>query len=393
MNGHVRCAKCQKHRNEDICPACGEYRCFIIVYWQGKHWRIWNYVPDGQALDYERASRQLTQIRTEIDSKKFNPVDWTTGKIAELKFDVQVDKWLSACKKKLDAREISPETYRLYQSYTKNHFTPFFTGRSVKEIDDKVLEEFKDDILEKKLSIPMKENILAIFHIFLVFLKKKEKIISVITDIPKIKGDKSMLIFVCDYKEQQERLKLLPQPARDVVELMQETGLRPGEVCSLFVSDISLPEQKAKVQRTYSGRVLNELTTKGGHKDFIPLSDRAIEIVKKHMADRIGDAFLFINPVTGEGYKPRNLQDAWRKCFKDIKLKNATRHSFCSQIVEAGASQLQAMALMRHADIRSTLHYFNADTTKLRGIVNRRGKVVEMDSYTEEKLLKKRKGK
>ena len=375
MAGHIRCAKCQRQRKEDVC-VCGEYKCFISLYWAGTHWRFWTYQADGHALDFERAARQLTQIRTQIDGKKFNPVEWSEGKIAERKFNVQVGAWLESRENDLKAGEIAPETYRLYKSYTKCHFTPFFKDKDVKDIDIEALKEFKDVIRKKELSLKVKRNILAILRVFLKWLKE-ERIISAVPEMPGIDGDISSPVVALDIDEQAERLKLLPLPERDVIEFMQETGLRPSEACALYVSDISLPKQEAIIRRTWSGHAL-KASTKGNHKDVIPLSDRAIQIAKKYLGGRIGDAFLFLNPRTGKGFRPRTIQACWSSIFKDIKLKNATRHSFCSQLVESGASQLEAMALMRHADIRSTLHYFKANTTKLRTIVNRRGKVAEL---------------
>lgn len=59
-----------------------------------------------------------------------------------------------------------------------------------------------------------------------------------------------------------------------------------------------------------------------------------------------------------------------------LSLYEATRHSFCTQIVGTGVNTLQAKELMRHADIRSTEKYFHASVTKLRDIVEKRGQVI-----------------
>ena len=64
-----------------------------------------------------------------------------------------------------------------------------------------------------------------------------------------------------------------------------------------------------------------------------------------------------------------------------VKHYEASRHSFCTQIVESGASLEEARLLMRHADIRSTQNYFHGRKERLLQFVNRRGNVVPMDRH------------
>jgi integrase len=144
---------------------------------------------------------------------------------------------------------------------------------------------------------------------------------------------------------------------RDICEFAVETGVRIGELTALKLKDINLKLGLCTVQRTWTSCVLRE-TTKGGHKDPIPLSERALEIVKKNMLTRLAegmvdisvyDEFLFINPVTGRGYRPEFVRRVWRKLGKSpVKFHEGTRHSFCTQIVETGADVFSAQQLMRH---------------------------------------------
>ncbi len=380
MAGHIRCAKCEGRRTTSVCPHCGEYKCYISVYFNKRHWRFWKYKPDGRPLDFDRAERQLNIVRTQINDGSFVPSDWTKGKIAEHRFSVQVDAWLRQRGGDYAAGELAASTLRLYKSYNDNHFYPFFKGTDVQEIDDNMLKDFKDVIRKKTLSLKTKRNILATLHIFLVWLKNNTKIIKELPIMPEIKGDDTVVIRVTEYEDQQIILKRFPEEFADPIEFMMETGLRPA----LWISDMSLSRQEATIQRTYSDHVLKP-TTKGKNKKPIPLSDRALEIARKHIGSRAGNLPLFINPRTGKGYRPRTLQIAWNKYTGyngEIHLKDATRHAFCTQIVEGGATQLEAMALMRHSDIRSTLKYFHADTKKLRHIVNQRGMVRELINRT-----------
>ena len=67
-----------------------------------------------------------------------------------------------------------------------------------------------------------------------------------------------------------------------------------------------------------------------------------------------------------------------------ITLYEAARHSFCTQVVEAGATEFKAQALMRHSDPRSTGAYFHANVRKYKDIVNRRGRVAQLRKKKEE---------
>lgn len=118
-------------------------------------------------------------------------------------------------------------------------------------------------------------------------------------------------------------------------------------------------------------------TTKGKSKRWIPLSDRAFELALKRIPGKHPEAFLFVNSKTGRVYRPKTLNNVW-KTFSGLQTVHyeASRHSFCTQIVESGADVLQARELMRHANIRSTQKYFHGSVKRLRDIVNQRGKMV-----------------
>jgi integrase len=164
---------------------------------------------------------------------------------------------------------------------------------------------------------------------------------------------------------------------RDVFRFGFETGLRPGELCAAKVKDVNLLRRTMLVQRTYSGKVVKE-TTKEATKRHIPLSETAMEIAARHCRDKHPEAFLFVNESTGRGYSTESLRRTW-KLYSPLKVTHyeAGRHTFCTMIAEAGASDLQAMALMRHSDIRSTQVYTHQRTDTLRDLVNRRGKGVQ----------------
>lgn len=355
---------------------CGNYRCFITIYWKGKYY---NFRRDkqGYVFTYDKAKDKLIEINHAIKNGNFNPEDYSDKNIEERKFENMIEKWINQKEQEKSAGELSSETIRPYKSYNRNHYI-FLYGYDVREINFEILERFKDS-LPKKLSIKMKRNILSALHAFFVWLRKKGTI-KELPVWPEIKGNNSKPMIAMDLEDQIKALERIPAEHRDIFAFLMETGLRQGEACALKVKDIDVKNGNALIRRTWSGTDLIE-TTKGKNKKWIPLSDSAVEIVKRNMNGKLPESFLFINPVTKGSYKQECLRKRWHKhTGLEISLKEATRHSFCTQIAEGGfCNTLQAQELMRHNDLRSTQRYFHGNIEKMKGIVNSRGKVIQMD--------------
>lgn len=370
MAGHIRCSsrKCEKAMVKAVCSQCGGSRCHIVIYWHGKHYKFRKYFQDGEFLDYNRAIRQINVMRSQIDNKTFNPFDWIDSKISERKFVNKIYEWLEAKKTEMEADELAFATYKTYRVYVENYFVPFFEKWDVREIGYEQLMSFKTSL--SKHSIKYRRCILSVLHSFYAWLKFNGTIKEV-PQFPVIKGDDSKTRIVLEYTDQQDVLKRIPDLYKDPIDFLMDTGLRPGEICALKIKDIDIKNKSAVIQRTWSAWKIRE-TTKAKNKRIIPLSNRAVEVLQKHIIGKFPDDFIF-------KIKPKTLQKAWKKYSNlDISLYEATRHSFCTQIVEMGINSLQAQVLMRHSDIRTTQKYFHNSVTKLQDIVNRRGQILEI---------------
>ncbi|KJU87741.1 tyrosine recombinase xerD [Candidatus Magnetobacterium bavaricum] len=96
--------------------------------------------------------------------------------------------------------------------------------------------------------------------------------------------------------------------------------------------------------------------------------------------DKTPDAFLFINKRTKTFYTADNLWRNWREYSGiDVSFYEASRHSFITQLVEDNTNPFVAKELARHTDIRTTQNYYHATSSKLRDVVNRRGKIVPIE--------------
>lgn len=115
-------------------------------------------------------------------------------------------------------------------------------------------------------------------------------------------------------------------------------------------------------------------TTKGKNPETVPLSPTAVEIVRRHIAGKNGEDWLFVNPDTGRHYPVKLAGQVWKK-YSGLPLVHyeGTRHSFGTQTARAAKDIKAAQKLLRHKDERSTYKYVHADEMDyLSEITNRR---------------------
>ncbi len=221
MNGTIRCNKCFNAMVTSTCSRCGYPICYIYLYWQGKRYKFWK-DRDGGQLDYRRATRLITVIRSAIDNKTFNPDDFTLSKVKERLVENKLNDWLYQKSEEEQADELSPETIRHYKSYVKNHFIPFFKGLDVKEVEFHHIENFKDQ-LPKSLKIKTRRNTLNALHSFFTWLRRKG-IIKEVPNFPEIRGNDAKMRTSIDVDQQKEALKNY----RSIIEISSLSRLRRG---------------------------------------------------------------------------------------------------------------------------------------------------------------------
>ena len=367
--GTITCQRCVTKRIGKVCPKCGWDTVFIKIDFKGKRYRFF-YDQRGNAYTFKAAVEAQLEIDRHIRDKVFNPLEWLPKAIEERKFENAYDKWLSK-----KAGKVSPATFKTLTSYNKNHFT-FFSGKDVRDIKLKDLQSFYDE-LPAKLSNKFKKNLVDCLRAFFRWLLRWGEL-KELPIMPEIAEADSIPRQAIDYSTQIEALHRIPEQHRDIIEFLMESGLRPGEAAALKILDICFKTRTMLVQRTYSANVLRE-TTKGRHKMRIPLSDRACEIIQRNLNDRTGDHFIFINPVTGRGYFTEFMRRVWRQHSGiENDLYSCTRHSFCTQLVELGMSEIEAQGIMRHKDSRSTRAYYHPTQERQRQFLNRRGNVIDL---------------
>jgi integrase len=330
----------------------------------------------GYVFTYDRAKDKLAEITTAMKKGVFNPLAFTDEKVKERKFVYQFELWRQEKKEEFENGELSCEHFRHIKSYRKNYLS-FFDGYDVRDIDLEKLSEFKRKELRYKkgttenMKSKSQKNILNVLHGFFAWLKKYGTI-KEIPAFPEIKNQDKTRRRALSKEVQRQGLANIPEEHRDPIQFMMQTGLRPGENVAILIKSVDIESRVVWVERARSGSTYVE-RTKNKESLPIPLNDIAFEIVKKHIKGKFPMDFLFIHPNTGKGYTQWFLWDIWKRYSgTDVTLYEATRHSYCSQIVPL-TDKLTAQRLMRHRDGRSTDGYYHVYSNVLLDVVQRMG--------------------
>jgi len=368
--GSIYCAKCEKVIQSPC--GCKFGKVYIRLNWNNKREKFYR-DKAGELFSYDDAFAQLYAMNIEIKKGIFKIDNWKYETVKSMLFENQVESWLEEKRLEVEHEELAHETFRVYESYNRNHWQDFFGKYDVRDIKYAQIKEFARFKMEGK-SKKMKRNILHALHTFFVWLKKNE-LIKEMPEFETIKGNDAKPRKAIDPQAQKNAVFFIPPEHRDVVEFAFETGLRIGELCALKVMDINPEVPALLVRRTYSGHKIKN-NTKTNENRLVPLSDKAFFIAERNMKEKDKDQWLFINPSTNRGYMPDYIsKKIWRK-YTDLPITfyEASRHSFCTQLLENGVELKTVQLLMGHRELRSTEAYTHIAIQKLLPYVNKRGK-------------------
>jgi integrase len=392
VKGLILCTKCRK-KMDGVCT-CGSYKCLIQVYWRPKGATKGKYYEfrrdrQGYVFTYDKATDRLIEMTNAIKNGTFDPIAYMDAMVLERQFINMFEVYRQEKKEELGDGELSPEHYRHIESYQRTYLS-WFDNYDVREIDLEMLSKFKLKELKfrKETEIPLKpktrKNILNTLHAFFGWLYK-HGIIKAIPGFPEIKNPEKARRRALTVEAQEEGINNLPQAHRDPIRFMMNTGLRPGELVATLIRSVDIEQRVVWVERARSGSTYLE-RTKNKEVLPVPLNDIALEIARRHAAGKFPADFLFVNPGTRKGYTQWFLWDIWKRFSKtNVTIYEATRHSYCSQIVPL-TDKLTAQRLMRHKDGRSTDTYYHAYSDVLLGVVQRMANVVNLAEAKNSKI-------
>jgi len=377
-NGKVIPSQTKSHRDKVkgvSCQRCGHSNVHVRLKFHGEIVKL--YVDQtGRSHSYTTALHDLETINQQIEEKTFNPKEWLPQAIEERRFENAMDTWITRKEKETQDGKLAPSTLGNYQTYSRRYYltSKHLVGVDVRDIRLKHLQNFYDALPG---SAKYKKNVMDGLHTFFRWLNRWGEVKEIPT-WPEIAEVVNKGVFTLSYDEQQEELQRIPAEHRDIFEFLMESGLRPAEACALMKIDIDFRKRKGLIRHNYSEAVLRQ-RVKQKKEYWIVFSNRAWELIQKNVGNQT--EFVFMNPATNRGYRYQALNKVWNAYSKSgVELYAATRHSFCTQLIEDGESLKAVQDTARHADPRTTMTYIHPSEERTRQALNRRGrKVISID--------------
>lgn len=194
---------------------------------------------------------------------------------------------------------------------------------------------------------------------------KESKVIRVVPEFKLFKEEGRSLRL-----DDEAEAKLLPvaeQPLKDIVVLMRDTGMRNvRELYRMRVENVD-----------FNNHVIfnpNSKTTKG--RRYIPLSDRAVDILKTRCGDRT-EGWVFQSRYKGKHIGAAYVNRQWIKARKAAKLPEdlvlyCARHDFGTYVMRKTGNLKAVMDAMGHSDVKIAMHYQHPELDIVRAAINSR---------------------
>lgn len=167
----------------------------------------------------------------------------------------------------------------------------------------------------------------------------------------------------------------------DEVVILLETGLRISELCGLTLADLNFEKRFINVDHqllrsSEDGYYIETPKTDSGFRQ-VPMRAAAYKAFKRVLQDRKGakpvnidgySDFMFLNrdglPKVAANYDAmfKNLVKKYNKCHTEplpqVMTPHTMRHTFCTNMANAGMNPKALQYIMGHANIVMTLGYY-----------------------------------
>lgn len=250
----------------------------------------------------------------------------------------------------------------------------FFGMKDVREIHKLDVVNFKNH-LEKNFSFKTKtaKNVMDFFKTFLRYLKYDLEVIDMVPAFPSFE----IQPYSFKWLSSEEQAKLfeynVPDRQKPIIMFLMLQGCRPGEARALKCKNVNLGNESITLSATFSGNVYRE-RRKGRNAQAvtIPIHPEMLDFLKERVSNNLPEAFVFTNPNTGGPYTENAIRRIWDDIrtkagiSKSLRLYDATRHSFASQLVNTGSALYKVSKLRGHTNTKTTERYAHANIESLR---------------------------
>ena len=164
-------------------------------------------------------------------------------------------------------------------------------------------------------------------------------------------------------------VQALPEPIHYMFYLGNRSGLRTGEICGLRMSDFDyLGEGVIRVRHSYDGP-LKEDKNMSGKTKWVPAAVDCEKFLSTWLRARKEEGagpedYVFPSPrLPGAPARKEWIKKYWNRATKELGLDltwyQATRHSFVSRLLQAGASLDEVSSAVGHSSPVVTRRYYD----------------------------------
>ncbi len=280
--------------------------------------------------------------------------------------------WFEACKAKL----LKHSTLRRYEGVLHKHLLPTFGYVRLADIKREHVRQMVHVACAAKLTPKTVHNILATLSS--LFAQANED--GLVAHNPALKPAKLVRrplkgehVDVFTHEEE----VLLLRKAHELcphyypfILLLFRTGLREGEAVALMPEDLALLNRYVVVERNFTAGFLED-SPKNGRRREVDLTQDLIDVLKDHLAVQEAEATLTEKPrpqwlfTTPQGgiIRSNNFRDrVWKPLLQQAELRyrcvHATRHTFATRMIVAGANLVYVQKQLGHSGIQITVDLY-----------------------------------
>lgn len=377
MTGKIRtkekCSVCHKpfihvDRMGFICPEHKiiPSRLYIDLSFKGRRCRIFC-DKQGQPLDtYRRSSIVQSKIQWEIEHDTFEPSRYVKAELESFWVTNLLDRFLD-----YKINSIAPsyqKDYRRMVSLAQN----YFNTTDIRDIKKLNIINYRDH-LQNKYSLGNKsiKNYLDHFKTFLNYCKDDMEILDRLPSFPEIEIPAHSFRWLSQ-DDQVKLFEFISDEDKPLIGFLMLHGCRPSEARALKVKDVDVSNQAVTITCTFSGHVYREKRKgRGARPVTIPIHPELLEYIQARVTGNLPEAFLFVNGK-GRYYSESKLKRIWDTVRekagidKSLRLYDATRHSYASQLANSGTSIFKISRLLGHSSIKMTEKYTHENIESLK---------------------------
>ena len=351
-----------------ICKKCKTQprRFYVDLAYGGQRIKVYS-DHRGHSLDsYNLTLETLTRINSEIKDGLFDPSKYIKKAQVEFYVKTKLDEYYER-----KVKDIAPSYGASFRKHIKLA-KEFFGITDVREIRKTHLVNYSEWLEGKGLSPKTVKNYLDTFRAFMNYLKNNLEIISEVPNFPSINIPQPLFKWLSN-EDQTKIFNAIPDEDKPIFAFLFLSGCRPSEARALKVKDVDLQNGIITVHRTFSGKE-ERMKRKGkrSHAVVIPIHPEIRSMLEKEIMGKHPETYVFLNPRTHRFYSQNTLVKRWnvirRKLNIDssVRLYDATRHSFASNLINQKVPIAEISRLLGHTNTKTTERYAHVDIQSLK---------------------------